>query len=310
MAAANSLATLLAKHLRAVIAMAVVVVLIVTVVVFESNYSPRHYRQRTYDSTTYTHHVHPTRAQQAATLSVTNSFRRTVVTASQSFVLASSSLVRAIRAGDLPAARSAELHSQAAFDQLRASFAIGVTSLAPLDALVSDQLPGAAPQGLHAVERDLWSGHVAHALLAARAVADASVLIEFGVFRTILTPSAVCGRLSELLSWTVENVIDSSQERYSHRDMLDVRATVDFTNHVSASLVTLGLLVSPPLARELSQRIGATVLLTSPYANAPLDSSVSADVWRELAQSIVAVQSTLGQLDGVLNGLGTGRPYA
>ncbi len=296
---------------RGVIVCVVLATVIGAFSLWESNrYETHNYQKQHYSTTPYTHHVHPTRAEQAATLAVTNQFRRNVVTASQRFASASSSLVAAIHAGDMVSARRFELHSQAAFDELRASFAIGVTALTPLDALVSDQAPGTIPSGLHAVERDLWTGHLTDAFTSAQALAQAAPLLEFGVFRTILTPSAICGRLIELLSWTTENVITSSQERFSQRDMLDVRASVLFSSRVINSLVDLGHLIRPDLARQLSSRNRSVVALVGRFSDTTPNSDVSNASWRAISQQIASVQASLGELDGALNGLGTGRPYA
>jgi iron uptake system EfeUOB component EfeO/EfeM len=275
-----------------------------------STYSARHYGNHKYSVHPYIHNAHPTPAQQSATLDVTNQFRRAVVTASQRFAVATVALVAAIRAGDVSQARLEEEKSQAAFDQMRPSFAIGVTSLAPIDAEVSDQSGQSAPMGLHAIERTLWSGRVHDALRAAEAVAQSGPLLEFGVFRTILTPSAVCGRVIEMLSWTVDSVISSSQERYSHLDMLDVRTSVLLSDHLVQSIVALGQLVQPQLARELLARSAAMKRAVAPFTNSTLDSAVSNAQWRQLSQRIAAVQASLGKMDGALNGLGTGRPYA
>jgi iron uptake system EfeUOB component EfeO/EfeM len=305
------LRTTLTRRFRYFIVTLLVVVLVSTALSFHAGYTTRRYRAHDYNPSSYpVHHVHPTAQQQAATLAVTDLFRREVVTASESFVSSSTHLLSDIRRGDLAAARVDELKTQEAFDQVRPSLGIGVTTLSPLDALVRDQAPGIAPTGLHAIERALWSGSTKSALIAAEDLVGGGPILEFGVSRTILTPSAICGRVDELLSWVVEDVIDSSQEQFSHVDMVDAKTTVLESNQVIGALVTLGRLVDNPLAEKLSENSLAMINVVTPISTVTADSHISAATWRLLAQRIDAVEGALGAMDGQLNGLGTGRPYA
>ncbi len=301
----------LSRRFRIFFVTFVSVVALGTALSFHAGYTRHAYRVRAYQPTNYpTHHVHPTAAQQGATLAVTNFFRREVVTASERFVMASTQLDAAIRAHDVTRAREAELRTQAAFDEVRPSLGIGVTTLTPLDALVSDQSPGIAATGLHAIERQLWAGSLSSSTLAAHNLAQVGPILEIGVFRTILTPSAICGRVDEILSWTVENVIDSSQEQYSHVDMIDARTTLDQANRIIGSLGRLAVLVDRPLAAQLAERSRAVVDVVDAFSATTPNAMVPATTWRELAQRISALEASLGALDGQLNGLGTGRPYA
>ena len=92
--------------------------------------------------------------------------------------------------------------------------------------------------------------------------------------------------------------------------MLDARAAVLLASRTIRPLVTLGRLVAPHLAQQLEVRTAAMVAVVNTYSNTTRNLQVSGHVWRDLAQRIAAVQASLGELDGQLNGLGTGRPYA
>lgn len=258
----------------------------------------------------YRHRVTPSAAQQAATLAVTQMFRRDTVRATQRFALETAHLVRDLQRGDRAAARRDELQAQSTLDVIRLALPAGVRSTAPLDTLVSNQPPGLAPTGLHAVEMALWNGNMARALPAANSLMTTGQQLPYVLLRTIVTPTDLCLRLNESLSWTVENVIDSSQERFSHRDLVDVHAVVDSTSSLVKAIDKLAVLIDRPAAQLLKKRMASLEKSLSVLPATFTNSQVSEATWRRLAQQIDAVEMALGPVGGALTGFGTGRPYA
>ncbi len=263
-----------------------------------------------YSSSTYNGAVTPTAGEQRATLVATQAFRRQVVEATEQFATSTAALVASIRASRVDAAKSDELAAQAAFDNFRPAVSDGVGSLAPLDALVQNQDPALPPEGLHAVERDLWTDHVSRALTPATTLANDALTIEVALFRSIVTPTTICSDLQESLSWTVDDVIDTSQEQFSHDDMLDVHTTVTAAAADLTSVEALGDLVAPTVTAQLQQRFTRLSETVLPLVRTTPDASVSAHTWRTIAEEIDAVLAPLGELGGRLYGYGTGRAYA
>jgi iron uptake system EfeUOB component EfeO/EfeM len=258
----------------------------------------------------YATHAVPSPQVQAATLSATQAFRREVVTAAEAFASDTAALDAAIARGDLAVARRNELAAQSQWDVLRPVLALADPSLTPFDALVSDQNPAYAPQGLHAIERALWLGSLTSARSASARLASQSAYLPFAVYRTILTPSEICAKLDESLGWTVENAIDQSQERYSHLDIVDVKAATRAAETTVVGLTPVGRLVAPGLTGQLVRDLDRLIATTSATTTSSTDASIAPTTWTRIAQEMDVLQLDAGELGGALSGLGTGRNYA
>ena len=300
----------LRRRFRVVTAVILVVVLVATVWSISTGYARR--GAAAYD--TSSHHYAPapppTQAQQAATLVATQAYRRDVVVSTQAFATATGNLVLGIQRGDVPAAKKAEQAAQAAYDVFRVDGASSVSSMAPLDTLVANQNPALPTTGLHAVERDLWTGHISSALTAATNLANVSSQLQFGLLRTIITPSQVCARLDEQVGWTVENVIDASQERYSHDDMLDVHAVINNLDVTLPSVEKLGRLVNQEATLRVERSMALVEGMARQSSSETSNSHVTAQQWRQYARAFNSLEYALGTLSGVLADFGTGRNYA
>jgi hypothetical protein len=233
-----------------------------------------------------------------------------VVHATQAFAAASVAIVSDVAAGHRAAAQADELRAQAAYDVFRPDLATGLGPSAPLDALVVDQDPAVAARGLHALERELWSGSLSAAAPLARDVASQGTLIEVSLFRTVVTPSVMCQRVAESLAWLVANVIASPQERYSHLDVVDVRATIGAAESAVAGVATLARLVAPRDGVALAAAMTRLVEVSQEVASTVRDSAVPPGWWRTLASALDATLTPLAQMSGALAGYGTGRAYA
>ena len=252
----------------------------------------------------------PTTAQQAATLDATNLYRTQIVRASESFVAATTALVADVRHGRLLASRSDELAAQGALDIIRPVLTTGFSAVPPLDALLRNQVPGRTPQGLHAVERALWSGRISDALHPAMRLAADGRVLEVLVYRTVLTPSFICDRLRGLLAWTVQNSIDTSQEIYSHRSLFDVAVVARSVQLSMTGIDRIGALVNPALTKLLETRTRQMLADVQRAGVTTVDQLVAPGTWQSLAHRMDALQMVLGEMSGALSGFGTGRLYA
>jgi len=298
------------RRFRIVSALLVAVVMISTAWSISTGYARRSAASYDASSHHYTPSPPPTQAQQSATLVATQAYRREVVRSTQAFAIATTNLVLDIQRGDVTAAREAEQSAQAAYDVFRVDGASSVATMAPLDTLVANQNPALPATGLHAVERDLWSGQPSLAMTAATNLADVSSQLQFGLLRTIITPTQICARLDEEVGWTVENVIGTSQERYSHDDMLDVHAVINNLDATLPSVEQLGRLVNPSATVRVERAMLLVNDLAQQSTSATSNSHVSVQQWRDYARTLDSLEYALGAMSGVLADFGTGRNYA
>lgn len=260
--------------------------------------------------TTSTLPAAPSAAVQAATLAGTNAYRRQVVQATERFATSTTALDAAISGGNLAQAQAAELEAQAAFDVVRPELQVGLGQVAPLDGLTVDAAPGTQATGLHAVERALWSGDLPSAAAPAAALKGAGLLLEVSLSRTIKTPSVIAQHQVEQLAWLVSQVVGRGQERFSHRDLVDVEATVGAVSGAGAAIEPLGLLVDPQGTYVLQDRLARLQTVAQAMGHSATDAEISAASWRELATAADAAAAAFGTMGGSLNGYGTGRAYA
>ena len=165
----------------------------------------------------------PSRAEQAAALFATTSYRRQVVQAAEGFTTSVTELDGALRRGDRQAAKRAWAAAQGSFDLLRPVLLGGPASSATYDG----QLLGGVKtrgEGLHAIERALFQGPLSDGLAAMPDLKAAGPQLVIGLFRTIIQPSGVAVNQVHALGFLADHVIANSQERVSHRDLIDVLA--------------------------------------------------------------------------------------
>jgi len=286
----------------------IVVIVVATAASVTEGYSTHRYAQH-WTSAPVAGFV-PTPAEQAATLSATVAYRRLIVTTAEDFSVAASNLVTAIARDDVTGARDAYLRAQGDYDVLRPTLSAQASSSSSIDALVIDQVPAAPAVGLHAIERDLWSSTPQSATALAPALSAQASIMPFLVSRTILTPAEICASLSELLGWTVENAIDSSQERYSHLDLVDVRAAARAAAVMVSAVAPIGALVDAASSAQLTIADGQLAALCSRLPPSEVDTAVPSATWTDVSYLMDVVVARSGQLAGALAGLGTGRSYA
>ena len=131
--------------------------------------------------------------------------------------------------GRTATAQTDELAAQADFDRIRVLDSANTINMAALDGLSTGAAAGQPFGGLHAVEQDLWSstpGTGQAAELAAGLVTQAQVA-QFLLAKEVLDPEAIGVAGADQLSWVDDTAIPGGEELYSHRDAVDIAATVD-----------------------------------------------------------------------------------
>ncbi|HLK45531.1 MAG TPA: hypothetical protein VKT18_06060, partial [Acidimicrobiales bacterium] len=173
---------------------------------------------------------------------------------------------------------------------------------------------GAAPLGgLHAIERDLWAlDEPAAAGRAATALVNSSIIAAYELSRAVLSPAEIVAEAQGQLSFVVDVAIPGREEQSSHLDLVDVAAAVRAAKVALDLCAPLGRIVAPATTATATRRLGLLVTavdaLGSPADRA--DASVPLARWQALAVDADAVNAVLGQLQGEVEGFGTGRLYA
>ena len=255
--------------------------------------------------------AHPTASEQAATFHAALAYRRLLVGSFDALGASLSRLAVDAAAGDRAAAQTDELAAQAAYDGFRVTMTPGSDSANQLDGEAWNTRSG-APEGLHAIEKILWSGSpMGSVATLARRVSNDSLFSGFALSRLVLTPQQQLAQIQTALTWAVEVPLVNREEIYSHRDLIDVAAVAAFARRALSSLTPLGLLVDPSTTRVAATRLAALdrLVAAGSGATALRDSTVASARWRSLAQAIDAADAPLGTLQGRLAGFGTGRLY-
>jgi len=213
-----------------------------------------------------------------------------------------------VAAGDLPDARAAELAAQADFDEVRFVDAASPQNVASMDALSGQVPPGATFGGLHALERDLWSGGDAAAdlpSLRGQAAVTAGI-----VSRQSLSPAVIVTTAVSQLDRVVDDALPGREELYSHRDDVDVAAGVTAADQAFAAVQPLVCSVDAGGCRVAAADLGSlsdSVSALGPPETVP-DAALTVDVQRALSEQAETAAHALAVLEAPLLPFGTAGP--
>ena len=240
-----------------------------------------------------------------AAAAATRAFAVQVQDATAAFVTSVGALQSDVARGDVAAARSDELDAQAGYDDFRDLERGNSVNASTLDELDTDVVPGEAFGGLHAVERDLWSGGPTSSDVAS--LAAQAPVAQYLLSRLRLGPEAIGSVAVDQLDWVVDDALPSSQEHSSHLGLVDVAATVDAAGRAVDDVAPLGRLVAPGLTTTVTADLAgleAEVASLGPPRTTP-DTSVSPAARLALSRQLDAAASTLARLTARLAPYGT-----
>jgi iron uptake system component EfeO len=250
----------------------------------------------------------------------TDAYQVTVAGDARSFVGAVTTLEAALRAGDVPAARTDELMAQADFDQFRWLETAYTGNAAALDELASAVPTGQAFGGLHAVEQALWpaggSAAAAGAPSTTSALASSSGLVAqapvagYLLGRVRLSPEVIGTTAVQELGWVAAVALPGREEEFSHRDDVDVAATVDAADAAFHAIAPLAFEVDPALAGRVQARFTALVGLVDslgPPAQVA-DPAIGVDARVAITGAVDATAAQLSTLAARLTPFGTTGP--
>jgi iron uptake system EfeUOB component EfeO/EfeM len=247
----------------------------------------------------------PSAPTTVAAIAATHAFTAQVQTAAAGFVSSVTALAGDVGRGDVVAARADELAAQGDYDALRVLETGNTINASALDELASDVPPGQSFGGLHAVERDLWSGGPT-GVDVADLEAQAPVA-QFLLSRERLGPEAIGSTAVDQLDWVADTALPVSQEQVSHLGLVDVAATVASARQAFGDLAPLARLVDPQLTATVAGQFAALgadcAALGAPTTTT--DDSVSPAARLTAFHQLDATASELARLTAELTPYGT-----
>ena len=253
-------------------------------------------------------------SERVAAVTATRAFSATIASSSLALVDEVEQLGTALTDGQVPTAKADELTAQADFDRIRVLDSGNTINVSALDGLATGLAAGQPFGGLHAVEQDLWSGGSgtnpgALGDLSAGLVTQAQVA-EFLLAKEVLDPEAIGAAGADELSWVNEMAIPGGEELYSHRDTVDIAATVDAADQAFSTIEALSQMVAPALtqtvAGHFAQLLAAVAALGPP--DGVSDASLLPGTRLSLSRQVDATATRLAQLAATLVPFGTSGP--
>ncbi|MBV8463487.1 MAG: hypothetical protein JO368_09355 [Acidimicrobiales bacterium] len=249
-----------------------------------------------------------TTSDRDASSTATRAYRATLAQDAGRLVADVQRIATAVDAHDLAGAQSADLAAQADFDQLRAVDAADPQNAAGVDALAGQVLTGDSFGGLHGVERALWSGGDASALLPS--LEEQTVVTRELMARQTLSPVTIASVAVSELDWVVDQALPGREEQYSHLDLVDVAAGVAGAQQAFTAVQPLACAVEPAACRGAAtdlDAVRAAVASLGPASSVP-DAALTSPVRRAISQKADAAANALAGLEAPLVRFGAAGP--
>jgi iron uptake system component EfeO len=252
---------------------------------------------------------HPaTSAERAEASQAITTFRADIATATGRFVTAVGRLRADLDRGADRRARVDELDAQADYDGFRFLQTVNQEAATTLDELPGDVAPHQSFGGLHAVERDLWtSGDSAHVLTDITGLAAEAPVARFLLAKETVDPEAIATTGVDDLGWVDDVAIPGREEPYSHRDGVDIVASLEAASAAFAAIEPLGRHVAPSLTTSVADRL-ADVLRTARSLGNPLvvpDRDIRPGTRLLLSRQVDATADQFSELAAALAPFGT-----
>lgn len=252
---------------------------------------------------------HPTTAaERVAAFQAIATFRADIATATTRFVNEVGRLRVDLDRGADRRARVDELDAQADYDRFRFLETVNQEAATTLDELPGDVAPHQSFGGLHAVERDLWtSGDSARVLTDITGLVAEAPVARFLLAKETVDPEAIATTGVDELGWVDDVAIPGREEPYSHRDAVDIVASLESADAAFGAIEPLGLRVAPSLTTSVADRF-ADVLRTARSLGNPFavpDQDIKPGTRLLLSQQVDATADLFSELAAALTPFGT-----
>jgi iron uptake system EfeUOB component EfeO/EfeM len=235
----------------------------------------------------------------------TRDFAAEVQSSAAAFVNSVAALQTDTAKGDMAAAQADELAAQGEYDAVRALESGNSINASTLDVLDTDVLPSQSFGGLHAIERDLWSGGPLATDVAA--LVGQAPVAQYLLSRQRLCPEAIGIVAVDQLNWVAGTALPSSQEHTSHLGLVDVVATEQVARQVFRIVQPLAHAVDPVRTAAVAGQfvtLSVAIAALGPPTTTP-DTSVTPTARLALTRQLDATATTLARLVAELAPFGT-----
>jgi iron uptake system EfeUOB component EfeO/EfeM len=212
------------------------------------------------------------RADRQAARRATATFRVETDSATASFLADVERLRTDLDTGSVAEAETDDLAAQAEFDRFRQLEEGSTDSVvaASIDGTTGTSGPGQSLGGLRSIERDLWTpvGSPDQAVIEATAVAPSVVaqasVARYLLARTSLPPEAIGTTGVDDLDWVLRVALPGQAEPFSHRDAVDIVATVDAADQAFGAIEPVAHRLDPHATAVTAARFTALVATLGP----------------------------------------------
>jgi iron uptake system component EfeO len=174
---------------------------------------------------------------------------------------------KAVRAGDVTAAKKAYAHSRLGWERTE-PVAESFGDIDPKVDVREDGLePGQKWTGWHRLEKALWKDGKIGAeekALAGRLITDLKDW-QRRVGKAEITPTSMANGAKELLDEVATGKVTGEEERYSHTDLVDFKGNVEGAQKAYELLKPVARKNDPALAKELDRQFAALDALLDKY---------------------------------------------
>jgi iron uptake system component EfeO len=237
-------------------------------------------------------------------------YRAYVDTETRALVDTTATMVAAITAGDLAAARAAYPAARLHYERVE-PISESFGDLDPLIDMRADDASATTPfVGFHAIEQLLFEKNTLAGAAPLATALTANVQRLHTVAGTVaFTPLIMGNGAKSLLDEVAKSKVTGEEERYSRIDLVDFAGNVDGAKYVFTALRPALQQRDPQLVATLDQRFAALVALLDTHRSTDVpgspfvsyDALSAADV-KALAVEVDAISEPLGRISGLVSG--------
>jgi iron uptake system component EfeO len=244
----------------------------------------------------------PTAAADTSLIQATQQYRDYVVSEVAALVPATKAFDDAVRAGDIPEAKSLFAPARTHYESIE-PVAESFGDLDPdIDARANDVADPARWTGFHRIEKALWADNSLSGMTPVADKLDADVdTLKDKVADATYQPAQLANGASELLDEVSTSKVTGEEDRYSHTDLWDFAANIAGARKAFELLQPSLAAEDPQLAQQLEARFTDVTSGLAKYQHGDgyVDySTVPPDQRRQLADAVNALAEPLSQVAG------------
>jgi iron uptake system component EfeO len=244
----------------------------------------------------------PTAPADTSLTKATQQYHDYVVSEVDALVPATMAFDDAVRAGDIPKAKSLYAPARTHYESIE-PVAESFGNLDPdIDARVNDVADPAHWTGFHRIEKALWADNSLAGMTPIADKLDADVAtLKTNVAAATYQSAQLANGASELLDEVSTSKVTGEEDRYSHTDLWDFAANIAGARKAFELLQPALTAKDPQLAQQLGARFTDVTSGLAKYqqGNGYVDySTVPQDQRRRLAESVNALAEPLSEVAG------------